>query len=187
MQPQPRTIRLETPNYLVRTIEPGDATDEWRQWLLDPVAARMLNVHPEKLSREALHAYIARFDRSTAHLLGIFEKDTDRLIGIRAVYVDPILSEFLVNVLVGETGARNKGARGESRTVMYRYFFEDLGLHTARCTVLSHNEPILKVMHENGWILDRTERRPAAVSGGAVEVLHFRLPREIWRAKEAGA
>lgn len=182
---QPHTIRLETPHYVVRTIEPGDATDEWQQWLLDPVAARMLNVQPERLSQEALQAYIARFDRSTAHLLGIFEKDAGHLVGIRAVYVDPSLGEFLVNVLVGETGARNKGARGESRTVMYRYFFEDMGLHTARCTVLSHNAPILKVMRDNGWIFDRTERRSAAAGDSTVEILHFHLPREVWRAKEA--
>jgi hypothetical protein len=40
-------------------------------------------------------------------------------------------------------------------------------------------------MRENGWIFDRTERRSAAAGDSTVEILHFHLPREVWRAKEA--
>jgi len=80
--PPPRIIRLETPNHIIRTVERGDACESWTNWLLDPLTAQRLNARPAKLSMEALHAYIDRFDRSTKHLLGIFEKDSGRLVEV---------------------------------------------------------------------------------------------------------
>lgn len=180
-----RIITLETPDYIGRTLEPGDTTESWRTWLTDPQTARNLNARPAELSEEVVSRYVAAFDRTTSHLLGIFEKQTGKLIGIRAIYIDLERREFLVNVLIGESEARNKGARTQTRTVMYRYFFEDMDLETARCTAVADNTQILKVLEQNGWIREHTEEKAAASGDGFVQLHHFRLPRNIWRRKEA--
>ena len=180
-----RIITLETPDYVVRTLKAGDATEAWRAWLTDPQTARNLNARPAEMDEETVSRYVASFNRTTSHLLGIFEKKTGKLIGIRAVYVDLGRREFLVNVLIGESEARNKGARTQTRTVMYRYFFEDMGLETARCTAVADNAQILKVLEQNGWIRERTEKKTAASGDGFIQLHHFRLPRTIWRRKEA--
>ena len=182
---EPRTISLETPNFLVRTMELDDIGPGWQDWLKDPVTARNLNARPESLSEETLRNYVRSFDRAKAHLLGIFEKEWGRLIGLRAIYVNPETGEFLVNVLIGESDARNKGARSQSREVMYRYFFEEMDLKSAVCTVVSTNETTLKVMDRNGWVHEGSTRKPAADGQGFVELLTFRLTREEWRRKEA--
>jgi len=179
--PHPFTIRLETPDYIVRTIEPDDNFGDWGEWLTDPMATRNLNARPSRLSEEELRAYIARFDRQTSHLLGIFAKDVGRLVGIRAVYIDVKSKEFLVNVLVGAADARNKGARSQSRTVVYRYFFEEAGLETARASVLAANEAVRPSMEKRGWVHEHTDYKPAASGEGFVELHHFRLSRERWR------
>ena len=181
----PRTIVLDTPHYIARTLESADITPAWQDWLRDPTAASNLNAKPATATREQLRDYVQSFNRTTSHLLGIFEKETGRLIGIRAIYLNPEHNEFLVNVLVGETEARNKGARSETGDAMYRYFFEEMGLGSARCSVLSTNEPILKVMRSDGWLHEHTSHKPAANGQVLVELRHFRLTREVWRRKEA--
>jgi RimJ/RimL family protein N-acetyltransferase len=177
----PRTIALEARDYLVRTLEKGDASETWREWLADPETARMLNTKPVEMNVETVRNYIASFDRMRSHLLGIFEKATGRLVGIRAVYVDHNRREFLANVLVGDKAARNKGARTQSRAVVYRYFFEELDLHTARATVVAENKAVLTGMSKRGWLDDGPELRADATGSGNVEIRKFRLPRDVWR------
>jgi RimJ/RimL family protein N-acetyltransferase len=184
-QQNPRLIRLETPHYVVRTLERADALDGLRNWMTDADAVRNLNARPAVLSKKELDDYIKGFDGVTSHLLGIFEKETGALVGVRAIYVHPQLREFLVNVLVGEREARGKGARSESRDVMYRYFFEDMDMLAARCSVLSTNEPVLRIMDRNGWVRERTQMKPAASGQGFVELREFRLTRDVWRRKTA--
>jgi RimJ/RimL family protein N-acetyltransferase len=181
----PRTIRLETPHYIIRTLETDDATEAWRDWMNDPDTLRNLNAAPTDRSLQEIRAYIEGFDRKTSHLLGIFEKETGDLVGIRAIYIHPKLREFLMNVLIGEREARNKGARSESRVEAYRYFFEELDMVAARCTVVSTNEPVLRTMDRNGWAFQRTELKLAASGQGFVELREYRLTREAWRRKEA--
>lgn len=180
-KPEPHNIRLETPDYIVRTMAAGDDVEGWRDWLMDPETARNLNMRPLRLGEGETHAYIASFNGTTSHLLGIFAKITGRLVGIRAVYVDPNRKEFLVNVLIGGAGARNKGARTQSRTAVYRYFFEDLDLHTARATVLAVNEHVLAGMEKRGWVHEHTDYKPNVNGDGLLELRHFRLSRDRWR------
>jgi RimJ/RimL family protein N-acetyltransferase len=180
---EPRNIRLETPHYLLRTLEAQDVNDGWRQWLANADTARMLNAQARSATVDEIRHYVASFDGHNSHLLGIFEKEGGALIGIRALYVDWPRKEFVVNVLVGEVQARGKGARGETRAVMYKYFFETLGLNAARCSVVAHNEPMLKVMRNGGWELTGTSYKPSASGAEPLEVLSYRLSREVWASR----
>ena len=178
-------LRLETPHYILRTIELDDASDTWAQWLTDAGTARMLNAQARAATVQEIRDYIAAFDGHNRHLLGIFQKDGGALVGIRALYVDWQRKEFIVNVLVGEVAARGKGAREETREVLYRHFFEVVGLQAASCTVLAHNAAILKVMSNGGWELTDTIYKAAADGGAPLEMRAFRLTRETW-ARKAG-
>jgi RimJ/RimL family protein N-acetyltransferase len=181
----PTKIRLETPHYLMRTVELDDASDAWAQWLTDAGTARMLNAEARPALVKDIRAYIATFDGHNRHLLGIFQKDDGALVGIRALYIDWARLDFVVNVLVGEVAARGQGAREETREVLYQHFFEVLGMQSARCTVLAHNAPILKVMDKEGWQLVDTTYRPSVGGGPQLELRSFRLTRDIW-ARKAG-
>lgn len=180
-KPAPRNIVLETPNHVIRTIERGDASENWCKWTADPAAARTLNMSPRELTMDQLRAYIDRFDRSTSHLLGIFEKETGRLVGIRSIYVNVDAKEFYDNILVGETDARGKRARTESTDAVLPYFFEDMGLKSSVCSILADNAHMLEIVARKGWVHERTETKPRAIGAGVVEVMMFRLTREAWR------
>src|SRR5690242_13531654 len=96
---QPLTIHLETARFIHRTIDSGDATEDWGSWLLEPSTLKALNATPIELDVAMIRSYIATFDRKKSHLLGIFEKDSGQLIGIRAIYIDWHHREFMVNIL----------------------------------------------------------------------------------------
>ena len=74
----PLDIRLESERFLFRTLSAADASERWCQWLEDPVAVRMLNAKPQRLSLERLRAYIGSFDQRHKLLCGIFDKASGR-------------------------------------------------------------------------------------------------------------
>jgi RimJ/RimL family protein N-acetyltransferase len=178
-----RNVALETPSHIIRTVERTDANEDWCKWTADPVAARMLNARPRELTIDQLRAYIDSFDRSTRHLLGIFEKDTGRLIGIRSVYIDFDRKEFYDNILVGETQDRGKRARTESTDAVLPFFFEELGLESSVCSILADNAHMLEIVARKGWVHERTSPKPRADGNGTIDALTFRLTRDVWRQK----
>lgn len=181
----PRTIRVETANYVIRSVEATDVTQGWCDWMMDARAQVMLNAKPQRLTQDDIRAYIARFDCKTSHLLGIFDKATGTIVGMRVVYIDPVAKEYLVNMLIGEPDARGKGARKETRFAMHNSMFEDFGLEAARCTVVGDNAEMIGVLATNGWQREHTSTKPRANGQGLVQIHHYRLTREAWRATQA--
>jgi hypothetical protein len=179
----PHKIRFETAHYIVRTVEIADASESWGQWLTRAETAHMLNTQARHAAIEEIRKYIASFDGHNRHLIGIFQKDGGAHVGIWAFYVDWIHREFMVNVLVGEVDARGRGAREETRPTLYRFFFETLGMEAARCTVLAHNVPTLRVMDRDGWMLTDTQYKASAAGGAPLEVRGYRLSRDTWARK----
>jgi RimJ/RimL family protein N-acetyltransferase len=178
-------VTLHTSNYIVRTLTPDDANEQWTQWLLDPTAIQMLNAKPQQLTLDALRGIIRSFDSKTRYLLGIFDTETGELVGIRAHYVNLKEKEWIDNVLIGPNG-RRKNAQTESRQAAYRYFFENLGLVRVRCAIVAENKLTIALALREGFILEQTTMRASRSGGGVVELLHFRLNRETWRRNEAG-
>lgn len=181
----PRTIQVKTANYVIRSVEPDDVTEGWCDWMMDERANAMLNAKPRRMTQDEIHAYVARFDRKTSHLLGIFEKATGTIIGMRVVYIEPIKREYVVNMLIGDPDARGKGARKETRFAMHNFMFEELGLEAACCTVVGDNAEMIAVLAANGWRHEHTSTKPRASGQGLVEIRHYRLTREAWRSTQA--
>jgi [ribosomal protein S5]-alanine N-acetyltransferase len=181
----PRRIRVETAHYVLRSIDPDDVTEDFCEWMNDPTASQMLNERPHRKTLKEVRAYVGAFNRVTNHILGIFEKETDRLVGIRVIHIDPKTKEYLVNMMIGEAEARHKGARHETRFAMHNFMFEELGMEAARCTVVAENKEMRGVLARNGWVQEKTSYKGRANGPGFVEILSFRMTRETWRATQA--
>ncbi len=178
-------LKLQSENYELRSLEPGDAERDWGAWSADADTAVLLNSRPRALSVAERAAYVARFDHRTSHLLGIFERATDELVGIWSVYTDPGTREFLINVLVGPQNARKQGAWAETRELVQHHFFETAGMENCRCTVVGRNTYMSDWLLKHAWVLGSTSRKTNPVDGSVVEIHRFGLTRQAWRQREA--
>jgi RimJ/RimL family protein N-acetyltransferase len=176
----PRKIHLETPRFILRTVEPSDVTLKWAAWLADPAKTRTLNAKPVTLSVDDIRNYLANFDHVKAHILGIFERGSEVMIGFWEVYVDWRHREFLINVLIGERGRASLDAREETQWALHAYFFDTLGLEAMRCSVVSTNSLIVRVLTDYGVVHEHTSTKAPAGGGAPVQIMHFRLTKEGW-------
>jgi RimJ/RimL family protein N-acetyltransferase len=179
-----KSVRIRSPNYLVRTIVEGDASERWASWMTDPEAIHMLNLAPRAWSKADIVRYIAGFDQRQSLLLGIFEKADGTHIGIMTIDINVVTRQFLINMLIGDADQRHKGVTAEITVPFRDYFFETLGLETALASVLARNAPIIAYLHKTGWQLDRTLPRGAKSNAGGepLDLCLFNLSREAWRA-----
>lgn len=178
--PAPSDIHLETAHFILRTMKAGDPLERAAAWLADPAKARMINAPARAMTREAFQRYLDSHDRQRGHLLGIFGKD-GALLGFWAVYVDWDLSEFQVNVLVGQRGRSSRGAREETQIALLDHFFDTLGLQTFRCTVMARNRYVdVNLLTDGGATLEHTSWKPSATAEEFVELHHYRADTAAW-------
>ena len=181
---QRQNIRIYCEHYLLRTIKLDDASDRWASWMSDPEALHMLNSPPRRWTKKDVINYIQQFDQKSRLLLGVFEKQTWKHVGILTAEIDWETGRFLVNYLIGEPEYRNKGVTNDITVPFRDCFFEKLGLKTIACTALSHNHPIVHYLLKTGWTLDKTSKAHVKSNsdGTMLDLCFFSLSRDAWRA-----
>jgi len=178
-----KRVRIHSEKYLIRTIEVADASDRWAGWMSDPEVMHMLNMPARSWKKIDVVSYIRTFDQRSSLLLGIFDKQNGTHVGIFTVDINYALSQFLVNLLIGEPEYRNKGVTSSITVPFREYFFETLGLNMAMASVLARNSAMIHYLLKNGWKLDQTLGRGAKSNhdGTMLEVCLFSLSRDAWR------
>lgn len=179
----PINIMIDTPNYVVRTLEESDDMGNWSDWLEDPNTARMLNAVPKKSTAEDFKKYVRRFDRIDSHLLGIFRREGGRLIGMFSNYIDWKRSDFVMNLIIGDIPERKTHVRHETSWRVNRYFFEQLDLKFQRATTLATNIPAIRALEEKRWTLSGRTTKPTADGQGTVEILLYTRSRDVWKSQ----
>jgi RimJ/RimL family protein N-acetyltransferase len=188
-KPQPsrvprKTVEIHAEKYLIRTIEPADASERWASWMSEPETRHLLNIPARSFGKPDIVKYISTFDQRSCLLLGIFEKSSGLHVGVLTVDINHATRQFLVNWLIGEPEYRNKGVTTSIAVPFRDYFFETLGLDTALASVLARNTPMIRYLRKAGWQLDQTLTRNARsnATGEMLDVCLFSLSREAWRA-----
>ncbi len=178
-----KKISVDCGKYLLRTINIGDASDRWANWMADPEAVYMLNAPVRNMTKTDLIDYINRFDQSSRLLLGVFEKQAGIHIGILTIEIDHRDGRFLVNFLIGEPEYRNKGVANDITVPFRDYFFETLGLKKIMATALARNHVIIHYLVKTGWKLEKTlERHVKSHSDGTMlDLCFFSQSRDDWR------
>jgi hypothetical protein len=176
----PFNIMIDTPNYIVRTLEESDDMGNWGEWIADPNTARMLNAPPRKMTADDFKKYVRRFDRVESHLIGIFRREDGQLVGMFSNYIDWKRSDFVMNLIIGEVPERKTHVRHETSWRVNRYFFEGLDLKFQRATTVSTNIPAIRALEEKNWTLAGRTAKASADGKGIVDILLYTRSREVW-------
>jgi RimJ/RimL family protein N-acetyltransferase len=182
----PQEYRVEAGRYLFRTLKEEDASERWAAWPADPEAADLLNAPRRALTKAEIVDYIRSFDQHSRLLLGVFDQEAGRHIGIITVAIDRAASRGLGNILIGEPEYRNFGVLTTIRKPLGDFLFETLGLQTMVGSVLAHNRVVLDWLRKEGWTLERTLKGHIQSQSGdkMLDVCLLSYPREAWYARE---
>jgi RimJ/RimL family protein N-acetyltransferase len=134
-----RPIVLETDRLKLRSLRPSDASRRYLKWIADPEVMTPLNMPARELNLGELAAYIASFDDRQRYLVGIFEKEGDRHIGILMVEVNSQHRLAKLSFLIGEADWRGKGALREAGAALIAHLFAERSIEKIKAQAMADN------------------------------------------------
>jgi [ribosomal protein S5]-alanine N-acetyltransferase len=188
LTPQPGPpVRLETENYLVRTLTPQHATAEWLQWVSDLEIMQPINTPVARMTLQQLQGYIRSFDRRRAYLFGVFDRKTGAYVGFHQLRVNTFQKTVTFNVLIGDRNYWGKDVVIETRAALLDFFFDERGMEKAIGMPLSRNFPMIYNYRKQGFRLEGTFRGQCLSNYGAerLDQYQFGLLRDEWRKMKA--
>jgi RimJ/RimL family protein N-acetyltransferase len=182
-------IRLESENFIARTVEIEDVSERWAGWLNDPVAAMMLNARPRSFTLDELRDYVRSFDQINRILGVMLERRTGQLIGISIVEFEPGRRRARPSVLIGEPEFRSMGFLQEMEQVSYEMYFDAFKVDAIFSNVLAHNAISIAFNESRGWKLTHrlVGAKKSASTGEPIDVLVYEFTREMWEARKSAS
>lgn len=172
VQSQTLNISYETEHCIVRELEITDDCDALSQWMSVPETAKALNAPARALSKDDLRKYVLSHNRRDGHLLGVFSRSSQRLIGVWSVYVDWEYREFLVNVLIAEQTESEIGTLRETGRPLYHLMFMELELEAMCFNIVASNS---RMQSRLARAPNHTSEVPSATGQGTETVNHYRM------------
>jgi RimJ/RimL family protein N-acetyltransferase len=184
----PHDFILNSVRFSIRRLLPSDAQLDLVDWILDPLAAEMLNAKPKHWSIEEQQSYFASYEREKAKiLLGVFTKDENKLIGLYIVKFNVDAAHFTLSTLIGNLEWRGKAASAEASDAICSFFFNELDYLKIKANVRPQNKAMLWLLLTNGWTKEAHLTKHLVVDDGTRrdDVLIFGLLAREWRDRNS--
>jgi len=181
-------LSLDTERFTLRSLTPEDATPTYMGWWNDPEIQAGLNSPPRGWGKQEAVRHISRFNNETTFHLGIFCKETERMIGFYAMFIQSRNKVAKTNIVIGEKDYWGKRVVQEVRGRMLSFLFETLGMEKVKGEVTGRNYPAIFNYKEQGFTSEGILRSEIpCVSGGRTDIFVFGLLRDEWRAAQEQA
>ena len=180
-------VRLETENFVLRSLEPEDVSDRFMSWIGNAALMERLGT-TAKPSRGRARRYLREMDNATNFILGIFPRDTGALAGWIRIYHSPAHRRARLSILIGEKLYRGRENTGELQGAVHGFLFQTLRIHKAVAIVHGGDIHARRLAERCGYQLEVLLRDHERASGGAWrDIAHYGLLESEWRAARGGA
>ncbi len=133
-------VELESEKYILRSLTPGDLTDQFVSWFGDRDVMEFVDL-PFNLNLEKTTEMVARYDNRKNFILGIFLKEDGSCIGYHHAYCNELGRNARIAVVIGDKDFWGKGVILETRPILLDFLFNTLSLHKVYGAVFARNLP----------------------------------------------
>jgi len=179
-----QALELETERFKIRSLTPFDADDDYTSWWNDEEIQKGLNSPPRNWDIHRAARHIAQFNNRDSFHLGIFCKQSGKLIGFFALLGNLSQQTARTNVVLGDRDWWNKGVVSEVRTVVMDFAFDLLDVVKIEGEIYGRNLPSIFNYKALGFSAEGVQRSQlkAGDGKGRVDIYRFGLLKEEWLA-----
>ncbi len=170
-------VRIETERFVLRPLQPSDATPRYASWFNDPQVQRYIYAAAAAPSVDELREYIAaRQDRTDVLFLGIHTHESDTHIGnVKFEPIDRASSQAVLGIMIGDPAWRGTGAAAEVIARANEWLATHRGIREVILGVARDHVGARRAYEKAGFVVTADDSgRPDAV-------------RMLWRSSAAAA
>lgn len=173
-------LTLETPNYILKTVEPDTLPEEMVEWFRDPDVMRYMN-DPMNQSLEQLKNRFSKVDNKYLFAFIIWTREDPKPIGLFRFYIEKSNSKAETSIVIGNKDYWGKNVALEVRECILKFLFNSMKLNKVSGSVRGRNFPALFNYTKQGFRKEGVLRKQVRNHQGAFEdVVIFGLLREEW-------
>ena len=146
-------VRLEAPNFVIRSLEPEDLDDRALAWFADPELMTPMEASVRR-TRDQVEYYLGQMDHVRDLLLGIFARDTGLLVGWFRVHGSSRNDAAWARLLIGEKIYRGRKNTLELQDAVYDFLFYSARVHKLDATIYATNTVGRRIVERAGYALD---------------------------------
>ncbi len=177
-------LRLETENYVLRSLTMDDLGERYQSWADD--AELMRHFGSGDMSVRRMRKRLPAYNNRDAFHLGIFCKRTGRFIGYYFVYVTLTWGLARTSVLIGDRDYWGTGAVLETRAALLDFLFDTVDLERVWGRVNAQNTPAVFNYKAHGFQVEGVLRDAYMLADGTrTDQVVFGLMREEWHEQRA--
>ncbi len=136
-------VYIESGEYIVRSLKDTDASEELLGWLNRADMLRGLNLDKVDFNLSQLRAFIAGFDNYLHFILGIFNRNDEKLIGFYTIDVNRTHKTGSLTTGIGDTSERGKRTLWATIDAILDYFYAERDIEKFTARILARNYAML--------------------------------------------
>ena len=188
-QVKKRNIRLKTDRFLVRTLRESHACEALLGWLADAELMKNVNHTPQRFTMLQLRRFIMSYDQATRLLIGVFDRENEKLVGYYTIEINHPQRRAAFNVVIGDRDYWGQRVVLETRAALMDYLFQSGAIDKLIGAPLARNFPAVFNYKAQGWKLEGLMRSHvlSATGKSRIDQYQFAMLKEDWQAiKNAG-
>lgn len=175
-------VRLETPNFVLRSLGRKDIGDRFMSWFGNAALMERLG-SKARPSRDRALKFLNRIDNASDFILGIFPRDTDALAGWIRIYHTPEHRRAGLAILIGEKLYRGRENTGELQRAVHDFLFQTLRVHKAVAVVHGDDIHGRRLAERCGYRLEvLLHDHERTRDGSRRDIANYGLLEPEWRA-----
>lgn len=169
-------IRIESNQFIIRTLYPQDANNEFLGWFNQSKMLRGLNISDLNFTLERFRKFISGFDSVNNYFLGIYDKDDDsNILGFYTIDVNLLHKTASITTGIGNAAYVGKGMLWSTIDAVLDYFYAERDIEKFTARILARNYAMLFNFKNNTrFVLEaHLKQECLAPDGSRVDLLVF--------------
>jgi len=174
-------MQVITERFVLRSILPRHITQDYISWWNDAEIQEGFNFKPRGWGLVEAKKHVQKFNNKDSYHLGIYDKQTRKMIGFYTMFIYPAAKRALTNVCVGDKAWWGKGVVLEVRGKMLDFLFFNLGMEKVEGSIHGRNLPSIFNYKAQGFKNEAIVRSHLkGAYGGRVDAYYFGLLKKEW-------